>query len=141
MSYHRVLPRPSALSNEDLATRWAAGADSLKSARIMTNERSNSAYLKNGQIPASSTADSDPQKSFITTPEPENQDAISSPEHRESVPEQDNRDPAPARVRKSAPSNIDTWQGETPSQICLCQPDPKVPRPRNGMNDLLEIEL
>lgn len=32
-------------------------------------------------------------------------------------------------IRK--PSTV-SWSGELPSQVCLCQPDPKVPRPRNG---------
>jgi len=27
---------------------------------------------------------------------------------------------------------LSSWQGDSPSSICLCQPDPKVPRPRNG---------
>ena len=25
------------------------------------------------------------------------------------------------------------WKAESPSSFCLCQPEPKVPRPRNGM--------
>ena len=32
----------------------------------------------------------------------------------------------------SVPKGIGGWPGE-PSQVCLCQPEPKVPRPRNGM--------
>lgn len=132
MSYHRVLPRPTPLSNEVLANRWAVGADSLKSARIMTDERSTSAYIKNGQIPTRSPANPALRKSPVTTPELEDRDGPSSSEHRDSTPEHENQDSVSARRRTTAPSSIDTWQGETPSQICLCQPDPKVPRPRNG---------
>jgi len=34
--------------------------------------------------------------------------------------------------RRRLPSITRTFQLESPSDICLCQPDPKVPRPRNG---------
>ena len=133
MSFHRVLPRPPALSNEDLANRWAIGPDSLRSARIMPDETSNTAFLKNGQIPASSS------------PEPTSRKPSNQVEdlHSFEIEQPAGQSPGlrrhtsiPSPVHKPAPSSIDIWQGESPSQICLCQPDPKVPRPRNGMRNL-----
>ena len=129
MSYHRVLPRPLPLSNEELADRWAVGKDSLESARIMTNERSNTAYAKNGQITASTASDSISKGS----PPPSVDQQKSPPAKEEQGSETEPHNSASARTRKPAPSSIDTWEGDIPSQICLCQPDPKVPRPRNGM--------
>ena len=130
MSFHRVLPRPSALSNQDLANRWAPGTDSLESAKTMPNERSKGAFLSNGQIPISSQsqpgsrASSTQLEQYSPSAEEPDDDPQSEPSGAIQIPH---------RVRKPAPSTIDTWQGDSPSQICLCQPDPKVPRPRNGM--------
>ncbi|KAL9129830.1 MAG: hypothetical protein Q9217_001828 [Psora testacea] len=129
MSFDRVLPRPLALSDRELTRRWAAQpkADSLKSAKIMTNETSNSAFQENHQIPPL------PSKALRTASSTAVDDQHSTPL---AVEEDQSPDLPPeailSRVRKPAPSNLDTWQEDSPSQICLCQPDPKVPRPRNA---------
>jgi hypothetical protein len=36
---------------------------------------------------------------------------------------------------KDLPSASSTGSGELPSHVCLCQPEPKVPRPRNGKSE------
>ena len=133
MSFHRVLPCPAALSNEDLTNRWAIGPDSLESARIMPNERSEAAFLTNSQIQASSSPQPTSRK-LSTQVEKERSVEGTDPAGHSSDPRR--QDSIPSPIHKPAPSSIDIWQGESPSQICLCQPDPKVPRPRNGMLDL-----
>ena len=96
----------------------------------MPDERSNTAFINNGQIEASSS------------PEPASRKPSTQIEEHQSfeLEELGGQSPGfghqasiPSPVHKPAPSNIDIWQGESPSQLCLCQPDPKVPRPRNGM--------
>ena len=129
MSYHRVLPRPIPLSDEDLAHRWAAGRGSVRTARNMTSEGSHTAYLRNSQVPASSTPEPPSRKASGSAVE---QHETSSNKAEETVTEIGPLDSASSREGRSAASNVDLWQSDTPSQICLCQPDPKVPRPRNG---------
>ena len=135
MSFNRVLPHLPALSDRDLARRSAVApkADSLRSAKIMTDESSNSAFQENGRIPNLSAKSV--RKSSSATIEDRRSSSPAEEEHRPSNLRQE---VIPTRVRKPAPSNIEIWQGESPSQICLCQPDPKVPRPRNGKFSPLE---
>jgi hypothetical protein len=40
-------------------------------------------------------------------------------------------------LQKDDESPLQSAISEAVSQICLCQPDPKIPRPRNGMSELL----
>ncbi|KAL9103582.1 MAG: hypothetical protein Q9163_001384 [Psora crenata] len=94
---------------------------------MMTDERSDSAIHNIGQIPPSS---SESIRKVLST----------TVDHQGLIPPAGAADQSfdlspeaiSSRLRKPAPSNIDTWQGDSPSQICLCQPDPKVPRPRNA---------
>ena len=129
MSFHRVLPSPLALSNSDLARRWAIEPNSgaLSNAKTMTDERSHGAFKKNAQIPPASSESLRKSSSSIV----EHPRSISIAEEEDQSPDP-RQEIVPTRVRKPAPANIDTWQEDSPSQICLCQPDPKVPRPRNG---------
>lgn len=53
----------------------------------------------------------------------------------EDKPKSDN-DPTYQRSSNSAPS---TGSGEFSGHICLCQPEPKIPRPRNGEFCLLFV--
>ena len=129
MSFHRVLPRPPALSNRGLTNRWAIGTDSLESAKIMPDERSKGAFLNNDQIPVSSQSEPGSRTSSTQLEEYHSND-VGQDDNPQSDPSGETQ--IPHRVRKPAPSNIDTWQRDSPSQICLCQPDLKIPRPRNG---------
>lgn len=38
---------------------------------------------------------------------------------------------------RAPPSASSTGSGELSGQVCLCQPEPKIPRPRNGKSDQL----
>lgn len=130
MSFHRVLPRPSALSNQDLARRWALEPDALHSARIMTDERPSTATDQPRQL--------SPHSDHI--PEIPAEDHPRNSPSQESLDDYQSPKPSiadPALISKGVASSsrsVDTWQGDSPSDICLCQPDPKVPRPRNGMH-------
>ena len=126
MSYHRVLPRPLPLSNEDLANRWSLRQDSLKSASIMNMEKTD----------ASSSKSVKPDLS----PAPDGHGTVASeqvqgpaPRVNETLLENGAQTTAPALGQKIIPSKMEHWEEEIPGHICLCQPDPKVPRPRNGM--------
>lgn len=52
---------------------------------------------------------------------------------RDSV---DGDSPTDSRALRSASS---TGSGELSGHVCLCQPEPKIPRPRNGKSDFLFI--
>ena len=40
-----------------------------------------------------------------------------------------------SKIRATSPATTHRLISETSNQFCLCQPDPKIPRPRNGMSD------
>ena len=131
MSYHRVLPVPEALVHPNPARSQEIGVDSLVQHRIMTNERRVSSSRRS-KSPASSQRSSSPvadkHQDTPSVNSVEDPDYEDSPEPRDrSSSQQSNRE-----VRR-LPSISKAWQAESPSDICLCQPDPKVPRPRNGM--------
>ena len=93
----------------------------LNDSKTVTAER-NSASLPEEQIPAPS-------------PGEEELGEDGSPQHpSHSLPESDtgNHTKTP---RPSVSKDLD-WKAESPSSFCLCQPEPKVPRPRNGMWNL-----
>ena len=65
---------------------------------------------------------------------PEEQIPSSSPgeeELGEDVPESDTG--IHTKTPRLSLSKDSDWKAESPSSFCLCQPEPKVPRPRNGM--------
>lgn len=128
MSYHRVLPRPLPLSNEELASRWAVGPDPLKRASIMTNESVNVGHATRGLADSSSNTQNSPPRPTTGT---QAQLKTSSPEVEPPKMDSDKQDRDSNENRKH--SAVEAWEGDIPGPICLCQPDPKVPRPRNGM--------
>ena len=142
MSFHRVLPPLPDLSNEALRDRWATKPDTLRSAKIMpelstsTEEVSlrNRHYLKPGGKSLSPPEDQGP--SSTGEEELDDYDLSQYPSRSLSqTPDACSR--LIKTVEKSSSDDaLDRWQGESPSSICLCQPDPKVPRPRNGMFDI-----
>lgn len=137
MSYHRVLPLPEPL-HPDLAPRQSQ-ADALLHQTIMASEQSSAATPNRARSPvspqrtASPVADGSPRSPGTGSvddhvshglPEPI---PIDSPKDRVRTSSQ-----ASSGGRRRLPSITRTFQLESPSDICLCQPDPKVPRPRNG---------
>ena len=141
MFYHRVLPPPSAVPAHCLAAALVTGRDSLTVHKIMTTEEPTDAADK----------DSSPPPSNKTSP------SLSSPgDHSPQSPDQERCEESTKvatpthSTRKRASSQLHTRDTHTEqslppistsilrsenslSQVCLCQRDLKVPRPRNGM--------
>jgi len=135
MSYHRVLPLPEPL-HPDLARRQSQ-ADALLQQTTMANEQSSTANRARSPVssprssspvadrfPGSPGAGSVDDRVSHGLPEPI---PVGSPKDRARTSSQ-----ASSGGRRRLPSITRTFQLESPSDICLCQPDPKVPRPRNG---------
>ena len=140
MSFHRVLPLLPVLSNEALRDRWATKPDTLLSSRIMPDDSN----PEDGVASKNSEAFSTSTKKSPSPPDDQGPSSIGDEEELESyrssnyptralsqTPDAGSR-PSKTVEKSSTDEALDGWQGESPSSICLCQPDPKVPRPRNG---------
>lgn len=46
-----------------------------------------------------------------------------------------------SKTRETSPATTQDSTSETTNQFCLCQPDPKIPRPRNGMSLIIFIVM
>lgn len=137
MSYHRVLPAPSSLATQD-SSPWSIEPDSLLRHKIMTTESSNNLNSKPKNLTPSQKPSSPAGDKAILSPGQESlEDYIDSPQARTRSSSQISNESY--RLEGRLPSV--SWQRESPTQICLCQPDPKIPRPRNGMSDALPISL
>ncbi|KAL6717410.1 RuvB ATP-dependent DNA helicase pontin [Lecanora helva] len=139
MSFHRVLPIPPALSDQALRDRWAAKPDVLLSSKIMPDKTSNledtSSTESKLEEPASKSPPLSGDQGQSSREEEEELETYGSPKHtnRSLSLTPDARSRLPKTIEKpSSDETLDRWQGESPSSICLCQPDPKVPRPRNA---------
>ena len=128
MSYHRVLPVPEALIHPNPTRKQKAGTDSLLPSRTMTSEKMVSPS-KRSKSPGSSQHSSSP-----LAERRQGSPSINSLDEFEDSPEPRDRSSSQLSNRevRRLPSISKSWQAESPSDICLCQPDPKVPRPRNG---------
>ncbi len=143
MSYHRVLPPPPALANPDLTRHGRPTRDTLLQNRFMADVTSKTNQSR-GQVnvprpcPSSrhltNSRDTSPQLSECSE-----EDVPTSPNTRSrssaNIPDEDGK---PLQPNVDAVSD-DTTRWNAPSSICLCQPDPKVPRPRNGMYLAAEV--
>lgn len=137
MSYYRVLPAPPSLANQD-SSSWSSEPDSLLRHKIMTTETSNNLNSKTKSLTPSQKPSSPAGDKAGSSPGLESlEDYIDSPQARTRSSSQISNESY--RLEGRLPSV--SWHGESPSQICLCQPDPKIPRPRNGMSDSLPISL
>ncbi|KAL8744201.1 MAG: hypothetical protein Q9190_003529 [Brigantiaea leucoxantha] len=132
MSYHRVLPPPPALATQSSNAPWLPRPDSLLQNQIMTDENSKSNQNGHGnQGLASSSAPSSPvQDKASSSPVHHRQEESSGARTRSSGPVSSEGE---KRLQRRLPFiSKETVNWDSPSSICLCQPDPKVPRPRNA---------
>ncbi|KAI4182096.1 MAG: hypothetical protein LQ348_004901 [Seirophora lacunosa] len=136
MSYHRVLPPPPALVNRDLPAQWLSMQDPLLQNSIMPDKHTSSSERKEQvqtRPPGPSIrlltnhSVSSPQLSDLSV-----EDISASPKARSrSIATLSNEDSNPSQPSVNSVTDQNTrWNA--PSSICLCQPDPKVPRPRNA---------
>lgn len=150
MSFDRVLPRPAALYDEP-AGRIHRKTSSLLEHKIMNDHhalppittavtnridslspaRPNGSYRHLAEPASCSTSLGQMQLSSL------NRDKVSQnqiPVRILTTPKQAAADEACPRDRSasSSPTKKEPVK-ESATQFCLCQPDPKIPRPRNGM--------
>lgn len=141
MFYHRVLPPPPTVPTYCLAAAQVTGRDTRTVHRIMTAEEpQNAADKDNSPAPSSKTSpslsplgDNSPlspdQESYedstkAASPAHSTRKRSSSQLSRRDILTEQSLPPISTAIPRSA---------ESLSQVCLCQRDPKVPRPRNGM--------
>ncbi len=130
MSYHRVLPPPPALASQDISS-WSIEPDSLLRHKIMTTESPNNFSRKTKSLTPFQNPSSPEADKALSSPGLQSlEDYVDSPQvgKKKSFSQISNESHKP---RSRLPSV--SWDLESPSQICLCQPDPKIPRPRNGI--------
>ena len=137
MSFHRVLPLLPALSDQALRDRWAIQPDTLVSSKIMPDETLKAAASENKSPTTAPRSFSSPPEELVQrSPGEESLEDYESPKHRtHSLSQAARIGNRPSRGDQSSvprKSVVEKWQEDSPSSICLCQPDPKVPRPRNG---------
>lgn len=144
MSYHRVLPplpiAPLNGHNPDVASQEF----SFLRPSVMTNQATIQASKSNATKQSSLISENLGLKRETTSPSTESlEDEEESPKRaRSSSPtfvSKENSQQVRGRpsMRSESKEGPTLLQGESPtSEVCLCQPDPKVPRPRNGMLSL-----
>lgn len=143
MSYHRVLPPlpivPLNGHNPDLASHYFP----FLRPSVMTDQATIQASKSNTTKANSPISENLGLKRETVSPSTDSLEDEESPRRaRSSSPtfisrensQQLQKRPSMPSESKESPALL---QGESPtSEVCLCQPDPKVPRPRNGMLSL-----
>ena len=152
MFTHRVLPLPSPLTT--ITTPLDAQADRqdtlLRNSGILAhNNMTSVAYRGPADIintRRASLRSSSPRRNRLpNSPQQESVDAHHTNSTLVVAPSESltrKRAPSPDSVEERqrsehslssvSPSNTLARTSESASQVCLCQPDPKIPRPRNG---------
>lgn len=144
MYYHRVLPPLPSLPNSSSSGRHAR-RDALKEHRIMTDDRRAQSTDRSASCETSSTRRVDVDRAAKDTgkrhrsvdsqsPGPNKRSLSRGLDEDDEADVEDQGDDSSyvdddscrSGSRASVPPSGDT------NSVCLCQPDPKVPRPRNG---------
>lgn len=144
MFLNRVLPLPPALSTTSAASPLNSGRDSLLPNRIMTSRGPSPTSTKNKSPTASLKSSSPAGRNSPQSPGRQPLEHYQDPSvrvspSRRSTPKHSSSHISVEAVRRSGRKlpSLSTSSGsirstDSPSQLCLCQPEPKVPRPRNG---------
>ena len=147
MFIHRVLPLPSPLTNTTCSKAQDTSRDSLLENSNMTGRECYGGSATMISPRRVSLRSSSPSKNrFPNTGWQESNESfresalvVQGPNRslRKRTMSQDPVGEIRHSERKLPPlqdSNILTTSADSASQVCLCQPDPKVPRPRNGQS-------
>lgn len=129
MSYDRVLPKPVALRYE--SAQVTPRPSNLLDHKIM-NDLPNSVTMHTDGpsiYDARSTVSQAHQHMSLNVPEPKIGKPIGPMLTTKELPL---RERSERSSSSSASSNSPTKSKDGAMQFCLCQPDPKIPRPRNG---------
>ena len=142
MSYHRILPNPQALSGQDPSESRTSGRNTLLHHKIMTDVDSAEVFEKGRASSSSSvntpskTAASQRSASLESLPDYQNSPTVEALPVRLGQKRTASLIATGDRRFRDLPSLSTASPGirsaDSASQVCLCQPDPKVPRPRNG---------
>lgn len=151
MSYHRVLPPLPVAPHKDLNPDIEIQYFPFLRPSVMPNQATNQALKSTTTKQISQFSENPCLKRETTSPstdsledeeEPPKRARSSSPTFISRENNQQARRPSMPFESKVSPASL---QGESPtSEVCLCQPDPKVPRPRNGMlslNILIDLNV
>lgn len=142
MSYHRVLPKPQALFGQDPSESRASTRHTLFHHKIMTDVEPKE-VLEKGKTSRSTSINTPPKgtASQRSASLESLQDYQDSPAE-EAIPTRLGQKRTASLIAtgdypfRDLPSLSTAGPGirsaDSASQVCLCQPDPKVPRPRNG---------
>ena len=144
MFYHRVLPPPPIVTSHFLATAQVTGRDTPPRHRIMTAEEPKNAADKDKSPTPSNKTSSSLSPLEANSPRSADQESLEDYEESTKVvsPAHSTRKRSSSQLSKkdilpeqNLPPILTAIppSGGSLSQICLCQRDPKVPRPRNGM--------
>ncbi|KAI4152520.1 MAG: hypothetical protein LQ340_002870, partial [Diploschistes diacapsis] len=149
MFYHRILPPPSNLAKAPVAGVKPPNGDTLLENRIIMSENQRlHTDRRQSQIQQHTPSFSDEQ---VQRAEDDQVNLSGGYATRSSARLSRKRDSDPSpeessqlsrnRVASVSGEGPGTKLAESPSQLCLCQPDPKVPRPRNGENQICNPPL
>jgi hypothetical protein len=116
------------------SNRLSGSKDNCPASSVSTRLRSNRQAHGSGSSTAKDTAPPNQDSRSLDTPADESQAVETTPARmtRKRIAVRVPPDESSLQRADESPPQSAT-SAEAVSQICLCQPDPKIPRPRNGM--------